>query len=206
MPRRRWATACAVSTLIGLGSLTSAFGSTGGSDASATRQAARVDRPSSVLLVSDSAWLGIRLYGAADAVRGMTHTLDLASCRRRVVRSCTNYDGFVPITLLEELHLRGRRHTTLIVATGYNDSDRDFAGEVDTIMRTAESYGYDRVVWLTLRTNGVTYQSPDASGFQAVFLNNNSTLPRGRRFRRVSGARGRRLGRLRRIASRVVRP
>ena len=41
-------------------------------------------------------------HGTVDAVQGFPHTLALASCRRRVVGSCTNYDGFVPITLLEK--------------------------------------------------------------------------------------------------------
>jgi hypothetical protein len=98
-----------------------------------------------------------------DAVQGFPHTLALASCRRRVVRSCTNYDGFVPATLLDVVEAERDTYSTLIVATGYNDSDRAFASEFETIVSTARSLGYRRVVWSTLRANGVTYESPDDS-------------------------------------------
>lgn len=138
--------------------------------------AVRLDPPDRALLVSDSAWLGIHFSGTVDAVQGFDHTLALASCRRRVVPSCRNYDGFVPVTLLELLRDVGDRYSTLIVATGYNDSDRGFAAEVDTIVATARSLSVRRVVWLTLRTEGVTYQSPGDLGFAAVFERNNATL------------------------------
>lgn len=144
--------------------------------ATVERAAVRVDPPDRALLISDSAWLGIHFYGTVDAVQGFDHTLALASCRRRVVRSCTNYDGFVPATLLDVVVAEGDRYSTLIVATGYNDSDRAFADEFDTIVTTARALGYRRVVWLTLRTNGVTYESPDDYGFAAVFARNNATL------------------------------
>ena len=132
-----------------------------------------VDQP--VLLVSDSAWLGIKTYGAKDAFRGVDHVMDLASCRRRVTTSCRNYDGHVPITLHEELAVHGARFHTLVVATGYNDSDRNFRSDVDTIVRRARSLGYERIVWLTLRAN-VSYNSPDDFGFDQVFRNNNAAL------------------------------
>lgn len=137
--------------------------------------AVRVGPPQPALLVSDSAWLGIKTYGAIDAVQGFDHVLDLASCRRRVAPSCRNYDGHVPITLYEELDAHGDNFHTLIVATGYNDSDRTFRSDVATIMDRAHLLGYERVVWLTLRAN-VSYQSPDQYGFDQVFTNNNNAL------------------------------
>lgn len=150
--------------------------------ASATEQAIRIMAPAPApssgrsLLVSDSAWLGMYLYGGGiDAVQGFEHTLALASCRRRVVTSCRNFDGYVPIPLLDELENHPDGFTTLIVATGYNDDDRAFAAEVDTIVTRARSLGYRRVVWLTLRSN-VTYVSPDDAGFAEVFGNNNAAL------------------------------
>jgi hypothetical protein len=152
--------------------------------ASATESAVRLAPPSQEvsggrsLLISDSAWLGMYLYGGGvDAVQGFDHTLALASCRRRVVTSCTNFDGYVPIPLLEELRNHPDGFTTLIVATGYNDDDRAFASELDTIITEARSLGYRRVVWLTLRSN-VTYVSPDDAGFAEVFGNNNTVLAR----------------------------
>lgn len=144
--------------------------------ATVARVAERVEPPDRALLISDSAWLGIHFYGTVDAVRGFPHTLALASCRRRVVRSCTNYDGFVPATLLDVVRTEADSYSTLIVATGYNDSDRAFATEFETIVATARSFGYRRIVWLTLRSNGVTYESPDDSGFAAVFERNNAAL------------------------------
>lgn len=142
----------------------------------ADRTAERLDPPDRSLVISDSAWLGIHFYGTIDAVQGFDHTLALASCRRRVVTSCTNYDGFVPVTLLDVVETAGDSYSTLVVATGYNDSDRRFAEEFDTIVTTARGLGYRRIVWLTLRSNGVTYESPGDAGFAEVFERNNATL------------------------------
>jgi len=137
--------------------------------------AVRLSSHPRALLVSDSAWLGIKTYGAVDSIRGFEHMLDLASCRRRVVTSCRNYDGHVPIPLYEEVAWRKEAYDTLIVATGYNDSDQNFRSDVDTIVGLTRRHGYDRVVWLTLREN-VSYRSPDSAGFAAVFARNNATL------------------------------
>lgn len=145
------------------------------SPADATLAADRVDAPSRALLVSDSAWLGIKTYGAIDAVMGFPHMLDLASCRRRVSRSCRNFDGHVPIPLLAEVDWRADTYDTLIVATGYNDSDHDFRRDVDDIVALARTNGYRRIVWITLRSN-VAYRSPGDAGFDAVFARNNAAL------------------------------
>ena len=151
----------------------SAAGLDGG--ASVSRPAVRVDPPDRVLAVSDSAWLGIKTYGAIDAVQGFDNTMDLASCRRRVSPSCRNYDGHVPITLLDELGLRGDDYSTLLVLTGYNDSDHDFRNDLDAIVGQARAFGYRRIVWSTLRSN-VSYTSPGNAGYAAVFERNNATL------------------------------
>ena len=127
------------------------------------------------LLVSDSAWLGMHNYGGVDSVRGFPHELALASCRRRVAPSCGNVNGFVPITALQEIDSRGFGYHTLIMATGYNDSDHNFRSDLGEIMALTRSLGYQRVVWLTLRSN-VTYTSPGNAGFGAVFERNNETL------------------------------
>ncbi|MEO6570874.1 MAG: hypothetical protein ABIO83_04945 [Ilumatobacteraceae bacterium] len=139
------------------------------------RTAERLDPPRPVLIVSDSAWLGIKTYGAIDAVRGFDHVLDLASCRRRVTPSCRNYDGHVPITLEAEVLAHGTSFHTLVVATGYNDSDHDFRSAVAAVVGRARTMGYERIVWLTLRTN-VSYRSPDDLGSDRVFAANNAAL------------------------------
>jgi hypothetical protein len=131
--------------------------------------------PDRALLISDSAWLGIKLYGSRDAVQGFDHTMALASCRRRVSTSCTNFDGFIPITLHEELDNHPTDYTTLIVATGYNDGDQSFVQDVASIVALARAHDYRRIVWLTLRAN-VSYTSPDGSGFAEVFERTNATL------------------------------
>ena len=138
-------------------------------------QATREAPPHRVLLVSDSAWLGIKTYGAIDAVQGFEHMFDLGSCRRRVVNSCRNYDGHVPITMYEEIAWRAGTFDTLVVATGYNDSDHNLVADVDTIVTLARANGYRRVVWVTLRSN-VEYVSQDHAGFAAAFERANVAL------------------------------
>jgi hypothetical protein len=145
------------------------------SAATVNEPAERLERHDRALLISDSAWLGIKTYGAADSVQGFEHMLDLASCRRRVVASCRNYDGHVPIPLFDEVAWRRGTYSTLIVATGYNDSDHNFRYDLDAIVGLTRTNGYDRVVWLTLRSN-VTYESPGDAGFAAVFERNNAAL------------------------------
>lgn len=172
-PMRRLVTAAVAATLGLSGVALAASSSNTATVSDPAERVGPVEQP--VLLVSDSAWLGIKTYGAKDALRGVDHVMDLASCRRRVTGSCRNYDGHVPITLEEELSVHGDHFHTLVVATGYNDSDRNFRADVDTIVRRARSFGYERIVWLTLRAN-VSYNSPDDFGFDQVFRNNNAAL------------------------------
>ena len=139
--------------------------------------AVRLELPDRALLISDSAWLGMQFYSGVDQVQGFDHTLSLKSCRRRVSTSCTNYEGTAPITLYEEVAGKAVGYTTLIVATGYNDSDNRFTEDIDDIVMLARSYGYERIVWLTLRSN-VTYTSPDNAGYAEVFERSNAALRR----------------------------
>lgn len=148
-----------------------------GGPATVSERAERLDRHERALIVSDSAWLGLKTYGAVDTVQGFDHMLDLASCRRRVSTSCRNFDGHVPIPLADEVEWRGSEYDTLVVATGYNDSDHNFVDDVDTIIGLTRERGYARVLWLTLRSN-VTYTSPGNAGFAEVFRRNNETLRR----------------------------
>lgn len=172
-PSRSWAAAAAVAAAALLAPLI--VTASVDQQATVTQTAERLEAPRPALLVSDSAWLSLRIYGSIDGVQGFSHLLDLASCRRRVSTSCRNYDGSVPITLYEELGVHGGSYHTLIVATGYNDSDHNFSSDVDVIVNRARDLGYDRVVWLTLRAN-VSYTSPGSTGFAQVFANNNASL------------------------------
>jgi hypothetical protein len=177
---RRSVLAAVVSSALGAAALTAGLTALGAAESGGVADAGRaavrvgpVDRP--VLIVSDSASLGIKTYGAKDALRGVDHVMDLASCRRRVVDSCRNYDGHLPITLLDEMDAHGRHFHTLFVATGYNDSDRNFVAEVDTIIRRSRELGYERVVWMTLRSN-VAYESTGDYGRAEVYRNVNAAL------------------------------
>lgn len=143
---------------------------------SVDRTATRLDPPDRAVVISDSAWLGIHFHGTIDVVQGFDHTLALASCRRRVAPSCTNYDGFVPVTLLEVIRERDDDYSTLVVVTGYNDGDAAFVSEFETIVDTARALGYRRIVWATLRSDGVTYESPGEIGVAAAFERNNAML------------------------------
>lgn len=143
--------------------------------ASVSVSADRLEVPDVALLVSDSAWLGLKNYAAVDAIQGFDHMLDLGSCRRRLSTSCTNYDDHVPITMYEEIAWRGPTTSTLIVATGYNDSDHDFVSDFQQIIDLTRSFSYERVVWLTLRDD-VGYRSPGGLGFGEAFSKNNATL------------------------------
>ncbi len=172
MPQRLLTIAAAVAVVVGAAGVSAAVGQ---SPAVVSEPAVRLSSHDRALLISDSAWLGIKTYGAVDSVRGFEHMLDLASCRRRVVTSCRNYDGHVPIPLYDEVAWRKGVYNTLIVATGYNDSDRNFRADVDAIVDLTRRLGYERIVWLTLREN-VTYRSPGDAGFAAVFERSNATL------------------------------
>ena len=137
--------------------------------------AERLDVPSRTLVTSDSAWLGIKTYGAVDAVQGFDHQLVLASCRRRVSTSCRNYDGSVPPTSYAEVARRGDTFDTLVQAAGYDDSDHDFVSDLTRTIDLTRQHGYRRVVWVTLREN-VSYDSTGHIGYGAVYERNNDAL------------------------------
>ena len=109
--------------------------------------------------------------GATDALRGAEFTLDLESCRRLVERSCNGREGYTPSTALEALrfHADGN-HDTLIMATGYNDMDRDFVTAFDFIMTEARAQGIGTVLWTTYRED-VGYQLPTGSSSAYAEMN-----------------------------------
>jgi hypothetical protein len=142
------------------------------------RAAVRVDPPRPVLVVGDSAIAAIRwVPGAATAVVGIDHTLDLESCRRLVAPSCRGREGRTPPTALEAIRATGGIYHTVVIATGYNDGASGFEPAVRTIVDQARSQGVERIVWFTLRDD-VTYVSPGSLGLRATFAANNATLRR----------------------------
>ena len=131
---------CVAAIATSVASVALAFGA--GETARVAAPAVRIAAPEPVLLVSDSAWLGIKTYGAIDAMQGAHHVLDLASCRRRVTGSCRNYDGHVPVTVLQELQAHGDNFHTLVVATGYNDGSQGFTDDFERIVAEARRLSY----------------------------------------------------------------
>lgn len=140
--------------------------------------AERVDPPTGALVIGDSAIASLRwVRGASQALTGERVTLDLESCRRLVERSCRGREGRTPSTALEALRDHGDTHTTLVVATGYNDSPSVFESSFLAVVAEARRLGHERIVWLSLRT-GVDYVAPDDSANARAFAANNATLRR----------------------------
>lgn len=134
-----------------------------------------------VLIIGDSSAASMRWSGGTDALRGAEFTLDAESCRRLVEPSCPGDGGKVPSTAIDALRIRaGGDHDTLVVATGYNDMDRDFDEAFDVVFAEARSQGLDTVVWLTYRED-VGFQLP--SGSAPAYAEMNESL----RLRELSG-------------------
>ena len=146
--------------------------------ARAAAVAERVDPPTGALVIGDSAIASLRwVRGATQALTGERVTLDLESCRRLVERSCRGREGRTPSTALEALRDHGDTHTTLVMATGYNDSPSVFESSFLSIVTEARRLGYDRILWLSLRT-GVDYVAPEDTANSRAFAANNATLRR----------------------------
>ncbi len=125
-----------------------------------------------VVVIGDSSIAAVRWYAQSrDALRGFRPVLDLESCRRLVVTSCRGREGRTPPTALQALRgVPRERVDTLVMATGYNDADSRFAGDLATILAAAREHGYRQVVWLTYRESS-GYVAPGrsvASGYAAM--------------------------------------
>jgi hypothetical protein len=134
----------------------------------------RPDSP--VLMISDSAFAGIRWAGALALLQGAVWDARLESCRRLIGVSCRGREGYAPPTAVAELStVRAGAYRILVVATGYNDWSGLFPSGVDAVMSRARAKGIDRVVWLTYREK-VGYVSPGGASNQATFAANNRHL------------------------------
>lgn len=141
-----------------------------------TRTASRVDPPRPVVVIGDSAIAALRwVPGAANAIIGVEHTLDLESCRRLVAPSCRGREGRTPPTAYQALGFHADKYKVLVVATGYNDGTSGYASAFQTIVSRARSLGYDQIVWWSLRSD-VDYVSPGAVGNHQTFARNNQAI------------------------------
>jgi hypothetical protein len=115
--------------------------------------AERVEAPANVLVIGDSAIAAIRwVPRAASAVTSTEFiALDLESCRRLVVTSCRGREGRRPPTVLDVVRTHGSSFSTIVVATGYNDSSGSFGRWFATIVAEARARGVQRIIWFSLR-------------------------------------------------------
>jgi hypothetical protein len=141
------------------------------------RTAVRVDPPRPAVVIGDSAIAALRwVPGADNAIIGFDHTLDLESCRRLLAPSCPGREGRTPPTLYEALgRIHRAEYEVLIVATGYNDGTSGFGDAFRSIVSLARSFGYQQVVWWTLRSD-VDYVSPGSVGNHLTYAQNNRVV------------------------------
>jgi hypothetical protein len=130
----------------------------------AVDRAAEVDQPGErlgppmrALVLGDSALASLRWApGAANAVVGFEHTLDLETCRRLYTLSCPGRTGAPPPTAYEALAAYGDVYDTLVLAVGYNEFPAYMAESFQRVVERARSLGYRRIVWWTLRNRGLS--------------------------------------------------
>ncbi len=131
---------------------------------------------SPVIMISDSAFAGIRWSGALGYLQGAAWDTRLESCRRLIGVSCRGTEGYVPRTAVVELStVPAGAYRTLVVAVGYNDWSGQFPQGVEAMMAQARAKGIDRVVWVTYREK-VAFVSPGGASNQASFAANNRYL------------------------------
>jgi hypothetical protein len=129
-----------------------------------------------VIMVSDSAFAGIRWNGALGYLSGAAFDARLESCRRVIGVSCRGREGYAPPTAIQEIEsVRVGQFKTAVIATGYNDFASLFPIGVDQLIRTARAKGIERVIWVTHRED-VTYRSPGGASYTEVFRSHNRAL------------------------------
>jgi hypothetical protein len=128
-----------------------------------------------VLLISDSAFAGIRWLGQLDMLQGATFRADLESCRRLIGVSCRGREGYAPSTAVDAIRSAPGRYDTLVVTAGYNDYAGTFESAVHSVLAAARAKGVNRIVWLTYRQD-VSYVSPYGASWAGTFIANNNSL------------------------------
>jgi hypothetical protein len=116
--------------------------------------------PPKVVLIGDSVPDAIVLDDTAQATlaRGVDLGLQLAPCRRVGETSCP-YNGARPPTVIQLVESLGPTlaGATVIVAVGYNDSERAYAQEIEDALEKLRSVGVEHVLWVTLRAERHSY-------------------------------------------------
>jgi hypothetical protein len=130
---------------------------------------------SRVIMISDSAFAGIRWNGQLPLLQGAVFDARLESCRRVIGSSCRGREGYAPRNVIDEIRSLPGGYDIAVIATGYNDFAGRFPAGVDAVIAAARSKGIGRVIWVTHR-EGVTYQAPGGSSYAATFVSHNRVL------------------------------
>ena len=114
-----------------------------------------------ISLVGDSTLTGVRWYDDYGALERFNFVFSAESCRRTIERSCISREGYRSENVIDAMRtLDGELGDLLVVMSGYNDPAWSIDAAVDGVVAEARQQGVPRVVWLTLRTNGVNYSDP----------------------------------------------
>jgi lysophospholipase L1-like esterase len=95
----------------------------------------------------------IRWAGAYAPLRTWDYVYDAESCRRTLLPSCAQPDGWAPETGLTVMdRLSGRLGQVLVIMLGANDAPSRFGEGVDDVVAKAKAQGISAVIWLTIPT------------------------------------------------------
>jgi hypothetical protein len=112
-------------------------------------------------LIGDSTLAGVRWYGQYGKLQTYSYVFDAESCRRTFEPSCWSREGYRPDTALQTMQrLSGKWGDVLVMMSGYDDSSYLFDDAIDAVVAEARQQGIGHVLWLTLRTEGVSYEEP----------------------------------------------
>jgi hypothetical protein len=130
-----------------------------------------------VVIISDSAFAGIRWNGALAGLRGFDAVTKLESCRRLVQSSCRGREGYAPRTTTNEILAlpAAGPEDILVIAAGYDDWYQRFSSDFDVVVGAARSKGFHHIVWIDYRSN-VGYTLPGSGGLRSNYGEMNRVL------------------------------
>jgi hypothetical protein len=110
--------------------------------------------PGTVLVVGGSSLAGLDWNPTTKrALQGAEFTLDLESCRRLYLESCSALRSSAPTTAYEVVRAKGPGHETLILFGGYNDSGGRFKEGLEGVVSEARDPGIPRIIWASYRVD-----------------------------------------------------
>jgi hypothetical protein len=111
------------------------------------------DAPPKVTVIADSVLTGVLWYPESLAIlqQDLDVRMEVAVCRRLTGTSCT-FEDTTPPTLVSLVQEKGASlGPTVLVAMGYNDSQRTFAASAEASIRALLRAHVQRILWATLR-------------------------------------------------------